>query len=188
MNQLSDHPTRTLLLDAGLRLVQSISLSRLSVNQIVKEAGVAKGTFYVHFADRDSYLVALHGRFHEDINTVIAAATADIPSGRENLQRGIGAYLDSCLQRHALKALLVEARVAPGVAEAVRQRDQLYYTTVAQNFTAMGWSSAMYAARLFVTMVAEAALMELEQGEVVTAVRQILWQFIDSKQPSGNSS
>lgn len=175
---ITEHPTRTNLLDAGLRLAQTTSLAKLSVNQIVREAGVAKGTFYVHFPDRDSYLVALHGRFHETLNESIATATDRMPYGRSNLQTGISAYLDGCLQKRELKALLVEARVDPAIQTAVQERNQSYYAAIAQNLAAMGWSNALIAARLLVTMVAEAALIEMEKGETDTAVRQTLWQFL----------
>ena len=37
------------------------------MNAVVAEAGLAKGTFYVHFADRDAFLDALHERFHANI-------------------------------------------------------------------------------------------------------------------------
>ena len=181
MSQEPEHPTRTALLDAGLRLAENSSLSRLSVNRVVQEAGVAKGTFYVHFADRNDYLAALHGRFHETLNEEIDTAIAGMPDGRANLQRGTEAYLDGCLQRQALKALLIEARIDPAVAAAVRERNQAYYANVADDLAAMGWPEPMLAARLFVTMVSEAALLELEQGQMVTAVRQVLWQFLDSK-------
>ena len=180
MSTQPDHPTRIALLDAGMRLAETNSLSHLSVNRIVQEAGVAKGTFYVHFPDRDSYLVALHGRFHETLNTAIKAAIEGLPRGRENLQRGTEAYLDGCLRQRQLKALLVEARVVPGVAMTVQQRNQLYYADVATDLATMGWLEPLLAARLFVTMVAEAALIELEQGQVLTAVRHTLWQFLDS--------
>ncbi len=181
MSPPSDHPTRTALLDAGLRLAATLPLSRLSVNRIVQAAGVAKGTFYVHFLDRDSYLVALHAHFHTALNTTIDQTVEGLPPGRQNLQYGTIAYLDGCLQQRPLKALLVEARVAPGVATAVQQRNQLYYATVAADLAAMDWPQPLLAARLYVTMVAEAALIEMEQGQVVTALRDILWQFLDSQ-------
>ena len=44
--------TRESLIDAGLRLAERTGLAGLSVNLIVGEAGVAKGTFFHHFGDR----------------------------------------------------------------------------------------------------------------------------------------
>src|ERR1700679_438016 len=77
--------TREALIDAGLRLAERTGLAGLSVNLIVQEAGVAKGTFFHHFGDRASYLLALHREFHERLTTQIQAAIDGIPPGRRRL-------------------------------------------------------------------------------------------------------
>ena len=51
------HPTRNALLEAGLKIAEAEGLAHMTVDQIVREAGVAKGTFYVHFSDRVAFLV-----------------------------------------------------------------------------------------------------------------------------------
>jgi AcrR family transcriptional regulator len=71
--------TREALIDAGLRLAESTGLSGLSVNLIVADAGVAKGTFFHHFGDRASYLLALHREFHERLATRIPPPSACHP-------------------------------------------------------------------------------------------------------------
>ncbi len=58
------HPTRQALIEAGFALASTESLNHITVDAIVKQAGVAKGTFYVHFADRAAFLLALHVHFH----------------------------------------------------------------------------------------------------------------------------
>jgi AcrR family transcriptional regulator len=55
---------------------------------------VAKGTFYVHFADRDAFVDALHERFHARVQAAVAKATDGVPPGPEQLVRGAEAYLD----------------------------------------------------------------------------------------------
>src|ERR1700747_3073808 len=89
--------TRQALLDVGLRLAESTGLSRLSVNLIVAEAGVAKGTFFHHFGDRASYLLALHREFHERLAAQMQAAITGIPPGRRRLSVGANTYLDGSL-------------------------------------------------------------------------------------------
>src|ERR1700721_3370147 len=80
--------TRESLIDAGLRLAERTGLAGLSVNLIVGEAGVAKGTFFHHFGDRASYLLALHREFHERLATQIKPATHATPPGRRRLPPG----------------------------------------------------------------------------------------------------
>ena len=47
----------------------------MSVARITVAAGHAKGTFYIHFADRAEFLVALHRRFHDTVFSRIIAVT-----------------------------------------------------------------------------------------------------------------
>ena len=105
--------TREALLDAGSTVAERAGLAGLSVNAVVAEAELAKGTFYVHFADRDAFLDALHERFHANIGRAISAAVGDLPYGAERLSVGVGAYLDACLAQRAVKPLLREMRAGP---------------------------------------------------------------------------
>jgi TetR/AcrR family transcriptional repressor of nem operon len=106
------HPTRQALLDAGLKLSATASLSRITIDAIVRDAGVAKGTFYVHFTDRAAFLAALHAQFHERLRDAVLQATADLAPGSRRLRKGTETYLDGCLHERGVKALLLEARFA----------------------------------------------------------------------------
>src|ERR1700744_3950884 len=102
--------TRELLIDTGLRLAERTGLAGLSVNLIVGEARVAKGTFFHHFGDRASYLLALHREFHERLATQMQAAITGIKPGRRRLIVGANTYLDGCLRHRGVRALLLEGR------------------------------------------------------------------------------
>jgi AcrR family transcriptional regulator len=99
------HPTYDALLDAGIAVAEREGLAGLSVNRVVAEAGVAKGTFYVHFSDRETFVDALHARFHAKVDEAVAAAIADRPPGAARLVAGAEAYLDVSLSDRAVKAL-----------------------------------------------------------------------------------
>ncbi len=171
------HPTRQVLLDAGLELAITVSLTRLTVDAIVQKAGVAKGTFYVHFADRAAFLVALHAQFHEQLRDAVLRATEGLAPGGWRLRKGTQAYLDGCLHERAVKAFLLEARCEAHINVEVQRRNAEFAALAEPNFTALGWPDANTAARLFVTLVAEAALVELETG-YNEAMRQTLWHFV----------
>src|ERR1700747_665200 len=115
--------TRQALLDVGLRLAESTGLSRLSVNLIVAEAGVAKGTFFHHFGDRASYLLALHREFHDRLLSEIERTTAGLSPGRERLLFSPTTSLDGCLRDRGVRALLLEARADPVIAEEIGTRN-----------------------------------------------------------------
>ncbi|HLV97233.1 MAG TPA: TetR/AcrR family transcriptional regulator [Ktedonobacterales bacterium] len=170
------HPTHQALVDAGLDLAASGSLNHLTVDAIVGKAGVAKGTFYVHFHDRTAFLVELHRQFHERLLDAIMTATADIPPGGQRLRVGLETYLDGCLRERAVKALLLEARSEALIAAEVRRRNAQFAALAQDDFAAIGWPDAEVSAKLFVILGAEAALMELETGRN-EAARRALWRF-----------
>jgi AcrR family transcriptional regulator len=73
--------TRAKLIETGLVLAEQLGLEGLSVNAVVAAAGVSKGTFFHHFSDRTSYLVALHRRFHDALADEIAAVIGPMTPG-----------------------------------------------------------------------------------------------------------
>ena len=50
------------LLDAGLRVLCEVGYAEATVAAITREAGVAKGTFYLYFPTKAHLLVALRDR------------------------------------------------------------------------------------------------------------------------------
>src|ERR1700709_2442768 len=97
--------TREALIDAGLQLAERTGLTGLSVDLIVKHAGVAKGTFFHHSGDRATYLLVRHREFHERLRAQMQAATIDMAPGRKRLIVGANACLDGCLRDRGVRAL-----------------------------------------------------------------------------------
>lgn len=172
------HPTRQLLLDAGLVLAEHAPLSGIAIDEIVKEAGVAKGTFYVHFSDRTEFLVALHDQFHDELRGAVAAVALDLPAGGSRLKASTVAYLDGCLDARGVKAMLVHARGEPAIAGKVMASNARFAKAAAADFRALGVKHPLESARLFVAMTAEIALLELEAGGRQPKLRAALWDFL----------
>jgi AcrR family transcriptional regulator len=59
--------TRTALLDAGRRFVEERGAHATQVGDIARAAGVAHGTFYVHFASKDALLDELWAEFDSSL-------------------------------------------------------------------------------------------------------------------------
>ncbi|HEX7609607.1 MAG TPA: TetR/AcrR family transcriptional regulator [Solirubrobacteraceae bacterium] len=171
-------PTRARLLDAGVAVAEAHGLAGLSVNRVVAEAGVAKGTFYVHFADRTAFVDALHERFHERVIEAVAGATDGVPPGSERIVRGAEAYLDVCLRDQAVKALALEARSDPALTASMSARHERFAAAAVPSFRAMGWRDAPTAAQLFAAMTSEIAVRELEAGRRLPAARRSLRRFL----------
>src|SRR5271166_4585343 len=115
--------TRMSLIDAGLRLTERTGLAGLSINLLVEEAGVSKGTFFHHFGDRASYLLALHREFHERVLAEIGEAIDGMAPGRARLLAAARTYLDACLRDRGVRSLLLEARAERPVADEVAARN-----------------------------------------------------------------
>lgn len=170
--------THELLLDAGVAVADRHGLSGLSVNRVVAEAGVAKGTFYVHFEDRAAFVDALHARFHARVEEAVAEAVGGRPPGADRLVRGAEAYLDTCLEDRAVKALALEARSDPDLASTMAVRHERFAATAVPSFKAMGWPDATAASHLLAAMTAEIAIRELDAGRRLPAARRSLRRFL----------
>ncbi len=172
------HRTRQALLDAGAAIAEEHGLAGLSVNRVVRRAGVAKGTFYVHFADRDAFIDALHERFHTHVQEAAAAATDGVPDGAERLVRGTEAYLDVCLADRGVKALALEARSDPSLMKSMAARHDRVVAASIPSFRAMGWPDAAAASQLLAAMTNEIAIRELDAGRRLPAARRALRRFL----------
>ena len=177
-------PGRNALLDAGQRLLGSADLARISVNSIVAEAGMAKGSFYQHWPSRAEYVRALHDRFHDQLGESIAAAMADLPPGPGRLEAGMNAYLDGCLAEPATKALLVQSRTEAGLGDLVAARNESSATLILPDLVALGWTPPEPVAVLLVAAVAEIALLELAAGKRDKQLRRGLLRLA-TRTPTG---
>jgi len=176
--QPAAHGTRELLLAAGVAVAEREGLAGLSVNRVVAQAGVAKGTFYVHFADREAFVDALHAAFHARVLEAVAEATDGVPPGPERLVRGAEAYLDVCLRDRAIKALALEARTDAALTESLSERHERFAASAIPSLRAMGWPDARAAAQLLAAMTSEIAIRELEAGRRLPAARRALRRFL----------
>src|SRR5262245_58172764 len=174
---------REALLDAGLRVAERTGLGWLTLDQVVAEAKVAKGSLLHHFRDRAGYLLALHRRFHDRVLEELGAAADGLPPGRERLLRGATTYLDACLEHRGIRALLLEARAEPQIAAEVLARNAQIARRVVPDVRALGWPDPPETARLWVAMVAEAALVEFAAGGRRAPVRRALEHFLDAGRP-----
>lgn len=170
---------REALLEAGVAVAERAGLRGMTVDAVTREAGVAKGTFYVYFADRNAFIDALHQRFYARVNEAVGGSVAHLADGLEKQLAAIDAYLDVCLDNLAVKALVLETRSQPGLTTTVEERQELFARLSEPNYRAMGASNARVAARLSVAMTSEIALLELEAGRRTPSARRTLRAFVE---------
>jgi AcrR family transcriptional regulator len=169
--------TRRRLVDAGLRLAEQTGLMGLSVNLLVAEAGVSKGTFFHHFGDRSSYVISLHREFHDRLFERIRSAMEGLEPGADRLDAIARTYLDTCLKHRGVRALLLEARADPQIAEEIVARNTAAAAEVRADMSALGWPDPQQTARLWVGLVAEVALLEHAASKRDPKLRRALNQL-----------
>jgi TetR/AcrR family transcriptional regulator, transcriptional repressor for nem operon len=170
--------TREALLDAGVALAEEHGLAGVSVNMVVARAGVAKGTFYVHFKDRAAFVDAMHARFHARAEAAVAEAAAGLPPGAEHLYRGLAAYLDFSLANRGVKALSLETRSDPAMQDSMKARRERLAAAGVPDVEAMGWDDAEAAAQLLAAMTREISALEFDAGRPLPAQRRALKRFL----------
>ncbi len=169
---------REALLDAGAALAEEHGLAGVSVNMVVARAGVAKGTFYVHFKDRAAFVDAMHERFHARVQAAVDQAVAGLPPGARRLSRASEAYLDVSLANRGVKALSLEARSDPAVQDSMAVRRERLTAAGVTDLKAMGWHDAEAAAQLLAAMTREISVLEFDAGRRLPASRRALKRFL----------
>ena len=179
--------TREALLDAGAVVAERNGLAGLSVSAVADAAGVAKGTFYVHFVDRDTFVDALHERFYDRVGAAVRRAVDGLPLGAERLATGANAYLDSCLDQRAVKPLLRDLQsggCGAAASTSMVERETAFTALTIANLRAMGCRDLVVVARLITAMISETALLEHETGKRSAPARRTVERLISAAAPA----
>jgi AcrR family transcriptional regulator len=86
------------LLSKGKDVVMASGIRKVSVDDIVKAAGMAKGTFYQHFDSKESYLYALIEAIHEEAFAKAGQMIASALMGGSDLRGSARDFLGKLLQ------------------------------------------------------------------------------------------
>ena len=84
---------RERILAAAERIFARHGFFAAKVSDVAKEAGVADGTIYLYFKNKDDLLISLFERRMQQVNETLRAATAKVKSPREQLRSFVKAYL-----------------------------------------------------------------------------------------------
>jgi AcrR family transcriptional regulator len=123
--------TRQRIVEAAVHLHGTLGPARTSVAQIAERAGVQRHTYYAHFPDEHSLMMACSGLALERDPLPDPSTWLDTRAGAERLEKGLGelynwyqrnAQMAACVLRdaehHAATREVVELRMAPTFARA----------------------------------------------------------------------
>jgi AcrR family transcriptional regulator len=77
------------LLEKGMAVVLAHGIKKVSVDDIAKAAGMAKGSFYQHFESKEKYMYALIQEIHEQMYERVA----EMISGKSDLMADVRSFL-----------------------------------------------------------------------------------------------
>jgi AcrR family transcriptional regulator len=106
-----------------------------TIDDIVAQAGVARGTFYLYFEDKRAVFSDLVDRFAGQITMAIVRIVTDDPARSvvEQVRENIRSIIAACLAERAMTKILFTDSV--GVDPAFDRKLQTFYDTVVQLLT-----------------------------------------------------
>lgn len=84
---------RASLIEACGDLLAEQAIDAITINNIVKAAGVAKGSFYNHFADKEALAAAVSTSIREEIAALVRKGNENITDPAYKVVRGVCYYL-----------------------------------------------------------------------------------------------
>lgn len=84
---------RTALIDAAKALLVMRPFGGFSIDEVTREAGVARGSFYNHFTDVDELVATAQLVVQAELNAVLATAIADSPDAATSMARGMATLM-----------------------------------------------------------------------------------------------
>lgn len=84
--------TRASIIEAGRKLFSAKPIDAVAIDEIVQEAGVAKGSFYNHFTDRDALVDAISEDVREKVEHAIGLRNRDVTDPARRLVRAVTTY------------------------------------------------------------------------------------------------
>ena len=103
--------TRLALLAAGQRLLAERPVDAVAIDEIVQAAGVAKGSFYNHFEDKDAFASAIFHNIREEIESAVARVNTDVQDPAFRVVRALAVYVNYVLASHERASVLLRINV-----------------------------------------------------------------------------
>lgn len=89
--------TRALLIEVATAAFTEHGYAATSIDDIIQQAGVARGALYHHFSGKEALFRAVYEAVETDVlNRVLGAAASNASSPWEAVRAGLGAFLDAC--------------------------------------------------------------------------------------------
>lgn len=107
--------TRAALLSAGFELLALKPIDAIPIDEVVAKAGVAKGSFFNHFADKHAFAAAIAAEVRLDLEDQVTRANQDVVDPVARIANGM--RISARFAIHNPKRTAVLLRCLGGVTE-----------------------------------------------------------------------
>jgi AcrR family transcriptional regulator len=169
--------TRSRLLQAAEDVFAEVGYPDASIVRITEQAGVALGTFYVHFAGKKEVFDEVVHDLNRRVRAAMSAAVADAPTRLEAERAGFSAFFRFTAEHPALYRIVRQAEfVSP---EAMRD----HYTSILSGYE-QGLTRARDEGQIAGLDPTVAAWVLMGAGELI-GMRWVLWEQAPGAYPDG---
>jgi AcrR family transcriptional regulator len=82
---------------AGTRLLARRTIDAIPVDEIVDAAGVAKGSFFNHFSDKDAFAATIAAEIRADVEARVTAANEGVSDPAQRVARAVCGFIQFAL-------------------------------------------------------------------------------------------
>lgn len=166
--------TRQAIVDAAKDAIAELGYDQASVAEITRRAGVAQGTFYVHFEDKTAVFVELVRQVNHDVRKLTAEASARGGTRFEKERAGFAAFFNQIVDDPAVYRIIREAEFVD------RNVHQAHYERLAAPY-AEGLRNAMAAGEIASDVDPELLAYILMGIAEFMGMKLVLWEHEDVK-------
>ncbi len=168
--------TREAIIRAGRTLFATQPVDAVAIDDIVREAGVSKGSFYNHFEAKDALVGAIAGEIRAGVERAVDSANEGVEDPARRMARAVCVYLRYALddpERAGVLARLSETHIP--MASPLNQGlvDDLAAGLAAGRFDIVSVESGV----LFVMGVAHVGLGKIARGSSVVLATHLAQQL-----------
>lgn len=154
--------TREALIRAGRKLFAEQPVDAVAIDDIVRAADVAKGSFYNHFPDKDALVRSVTGEIRAGVERVIGRANAGIDEPARRVARAVCVYMRYAVDEPVRAAVLV--RVHSGHVSTSAPLNQGLVEDVSAGLASGRFAIAtMESAVLYILGVSQISLIRIVQ-------------------------
>ena len=97
------------IIEVSKELFANNGFSQTSINQIIENAGIATGTFYIYFDDKKAIYNFLLADYSNKIRKRVIDAIKDLPTREEKEFEGLKTYIKFALEDKLVYRIILEA-------------------------------------------------------------------------------